>query len=213
MVNPFLKAHEFQRGHNVVAPLLLVEPGQQQRQLHVLKRGQHRDQVECLKNVADVFVAPVCRLRIVKLENILILNQQLPGSRPVNGRDHVQQRSLAGPRRSHQRQKFAGRDVDRDIVQRLHFERLATENLADIASLNNLGSRSDLVFGNCAHSYDCPLILIESPSFKSCGPLLITLSPPTSPSTRKPSLRWLNTRTSRMRALPSKARKTTFLPS
>ena len=58
--------------------------------------------------------------------------------------NHVQQRRLARARRPHQREEFALRDVDRNVVERRHLKRVALENLADVARLHNFGSGRDL---------------------------------------------------------------------
>src|SRR5271154_2685713 len=134
-----------------------------------------------------MFVAPAGNLRVVEPENVLAAHQQFAGSGVIDGRDHVQQRRLAGARWAHERQKLAGCNVNRNVVKRPYFEGLALENLADMPRLNNFSSRGNVGCDNCAHA--CPLILILSPSFKVGGALVITFSPPTSPSTNAPSLR------------------------
>src|SRR2546426_3698302 len=76
----------------MVTALLRIEFGQQQRKFHVLKGGEYRDQVERLENVADVRVAPVGRLFVIKAENVLAKHQQLAFGRAVDGGNHVQAR-------------------------------------------------------------------------------------------------------------------------
>jgi hypothetical protein len=87
----------------VVAALLRSQFGQQQRQFHVFEGGEHRNQVERLKYVADVLIAPAGNLGVAKTKNILPLYQQLAAGRPVDRRDHVQQCGFARPGRPHQR--------------------------------------------------------------------------------------------------------------
>ena len=91
-----------------------------------------------------MLVAPARRLRIAEAENVLAQHQQFARGRPVDGRDHVQQRRLARARRPHQRQEFALRDLDRNVVERLHFKRIALENLADVARLDDFGAGRDI---------------------------------------------------------------------
>src|SRR5690348_652272 len=202
MMHPFFQTDEFERGHDVVLPLLRGELGQEQRQFDVLKGRQHRNEIERLKYIPDVLVAPLRRLRVAELENVLPKHQQLSRSWAVDGRDHVQQRRLAGARRSHERKEFAACYLNRDVVKRLHLKRVAFENLADIVGLYDLGRGSDVIYGSCAHNYDCPLILIFSPSFKPSGAVVITLSPPLSPLTSAPALLCERIFTSRFIALP-----------
>src|SRR5438067_1956655 len=208
MVGAVFQADELQRGHHVITALLRVELGQQERKFDVLERGENRDQVERLENVADVRIAPVGRLFVIEPENVLPQNQQLACSRAIDGRDHVQQRGLPRAGRPHEREKFATGNLDGDIVQRFHLEGIAFEHLADISGLDDPGLSSDISCNSSAH--DCPLILILFPSFKSCGPEVITSSPPFKPCTRRPPLRCEITRTCRIRAFPLKAMKTTF---
>src|SRR5439155_519830 len=106
---------------------------------------------------------------------------------------------------------FATGNLDGDIVQRFHLEGIAFEHLADISRLDDPGLSSDISCSSSAH--DCPLILILFPSFKSCGPEVITSSPPFKPCTRRPPLRCEIIRTWRISAFPLKAMKTTFFPA
>ena len=60
------QADQFQSGFGVLHTLFLVELGQLQRQLDIFERGQNRDQVERLKNEANVVVAPVRNLLVIQ---------------------------------------------------------------------------------------------------------------------------------------------------
>ena len=184
VMDAILKSHELERGHHVIAALLRRHPGQQQRQLDILKRRQHRNQVESLKNIADVSVAPLGGLPIVQAKNVFTHHQQFAGTGAVNGCDHVQQGGLARSGRPHQRQELAAGDVDGDVVERGHFKSVALENLAYRAGLDDLAAHGRLCRWCCCGTHDCPLIRIFCPSFKSAGPAVITFSPPTSESTR-----------------------------
>ena len=133
-------------------------------------------------------VAPVGGLGIAEAKNVLAQHQQLAGGRAVDGGDHIQQRGLARTGRPHQGHEFAAADLDGDVVERLDLESVALEDLADVAGLHHFGLDCGMRNGSCAH--DCPLILILSPSFKFCGAVVITSSPPFRPSTRTPPLRW-----------------------
>src|ERR1022692_1259826 len=155
----------------MVAALLRGQFGQQQRQFHVLKGGEHGNQIKGLKDVADLLIAPAGNLRVAKAENILPLHQQ-----------------------------FALGDVDRHVIERRYLKGIALENLADAPNLYNFGARGKLRWCDCAHA--CPLILILSPSFNVGGAAVITLSPPTRPSTSAPSLRWPTTWISRATDFP-----------
>ncbi len=94
MIDAILKPDEFERGHHVIAALLRRHLRQQQRQLDVLKRREHRDQIEGLKNIPDVSIAPFGGLPIVQAKNIFAHDQQLAGAGTVNGCDHIEQGRL-----------------------------------------------------------------------------------------------------------------------
>src|SRR5271165_3665233 len=136
-------------------------------------------------------VAPARGLAIVEFENVLAHDEQFTRSRAVDGGNHVEQRCLARAGGAHQRQKLAGRDVDRDIVERGHLEGVALEDFADSASLYDFCPCSRLRHRHCVH--DCPLMLIFCPSSRVAGAAVMTFSPPTSPLTRYPPERWLMT--------------------
>src|ERR1700733_8941210 len=88
----------------------------------------------------------------------------------------MQQRGLAGARRTHQRDEFARVDFDARVLQRDHVKLVAHVLLGQIASLDN----------DVAHD---PLTFTRSPSFKSSGGLKIKSSPPIKPcSIRTPAL-------------------------
>jgi hypothetical protein len=55
----------------------LLQVGQLQRQLHILKRGQHRNQIELLKDEAHMFIAPVRDLAVAQLAQIVAQHADL----------------------------------------------------------------------------------------------------------------------------------------
>src|SRR5438132_7879792 len=122
MICSVFESHEFQGSHYMITALLRVELGQQERKFDVLERGEYRDQVERLENVADVRIAPVGRLFVIKAENVLAKHQQLAFGRAVDGGNHVQQCSLPGAGRPHEREKFPTGNLDGHIVKRFSTE-------------------------------------------------------------------------------------------
>src|ERR1700730_3887381 len=187
VANSIFEADQLQSGENMLAALLRAQFSQQQRQFHVLKGGEHGNQIERLKDVTNVLIAPVGNFRVAEAENVLALYQQFPAGGPINRGDHVQRSGFARSRRSHQREKLSLGDVDRNIIERCYLKSITLEDLADAANLYDFCARGYVRLCDCAH--DCPLILILSPSFNVEGAAVITLSPPTSPSTSAPSLR------------------------
>src|SRR5581483_4776992 len=162
-------------------------------------------------------VAPLRRLLIVELEDVLTHDGHLPRRGPVDRRDHVQQTRLPRTRRSHQRHEIAFVDVHRHVVERLHFKSVALENLADVPRryyvlrrrhrlccthlhLPSVGAPFNFLlveWGSSIRNYFSPFNFTRSPSFKSGGPCTITSSPPVRPLTRYPFERVEITCTSR----------------
>src|SRR5581483_6898385 len=212
MIDPLLESDQLQCRHNVVPPLLLIQLGQQQRQFDVLEGRQHRNQIECLENVSDVFVPPACRLRIAKTKDVLAEHPQFSRRWPVDRRNHVQQRCFSRPGRAHQCDKLSPRNLQGDVVQSRNLECVALEYLADAAHLNDFSLRPG-PRSSSSSAHHCPFILILSPSFNVAGPAVITSSPPFNPLTSTPPLRCAVTRTSLCRTLPLNASSTTFFPS
>src|SRR5437879_7194338 len=56
MVNSVSQANQRERSHHMIATLILVQFGQQKRQLDIFEGGENRDQIECLEDVADVAI-------------------------------------------------------------------------------------------------------------------------------------------------------------
>src|SRR6266550_766812 len=203
MVYTVFEPNQFQGRHYMFATLLGIELGEQQREFHVFKSGEHGNQIESLENVSDMLVAPVGRLRVAEAEYVLAQHQQVARRGTVNGGNHIQQGGLARARRAHQGEEFAGSDLDGNIVESFDLKRIALEYLADVVSLDDFGLGGG-TWKSCS-AHDCPLILIFCPSLKSCD-VVITLSPPLRPWTSNPPLRCDFTCTSRISALPLNAR-------
>ena len=108
---------------HVIAPLLLRQTRQQERQLDVLERGEHRDQVVELKDEPDVARAPRRRAPASDRPLISVPPMRIePLRRTIDAREQIQQRRLARSGRSHQAEEVAlgteMRDVDREPESR-----------------------------------------------------------------------------------------------
>ncbi|KAG1393634.1 hypothetical protein G6F59_014324 [Rhizopus arrhizus] len=110
-----------------------VEVGQQQRQLDVLLRGQHRHQVVELEHEADVVAAPGRQLAAAHLVDALAFDADLAAAGVVQAADQVEQGGLARTGGAHQRDEVAARDVQGDAVQHLHFLGATLVGLGDVA--------------------------------------------------------------------------------
>src|SRR5258708_38706326 len=76
--------------------------GQQERQLDVLEGSENGYQVKCLKDVADMLIAPASRLGVTEAKDVLAQHQQFTGGWPGDGGGHVQQCGLACAGRAHE---------------------------------------------------------------------------------------------------------------
>jgi hypothetical protein len=99
--------------------LSLLQAGELQRQLDILQRGQHWNQVELLEDEADVLVAPSAPIcRSLKLVHVVPEDPNVAAGRPVHRRDDVRQGGLARPD-PHQRNKLSLMNFQLHPVQRV----------------------------------------------------------------------------------------------
>src|SRR5262245_27102953 len=139
MPDTIREADKLERGHHVIAAFLLVELREQERQLDILKCGEHGNEVEGLEDVADVPIAPLGDLPIIEAEDILALHQQFAGGWPVNRSNHVEQGCPPGAGRTHQCEKFLLRNLDGDIVQSFDLKAVTHKHFVDVICLNDSG--------------------------------------------------------------------------
>jgi hypothetical protein len=80
------QADEVERGLDVLAPLGLRKFRQKQRQFYILKRSQHRHEIESLKDVADVRVTPNRQLTLRHSSQVRSHNLDVAFSRTIDSR-------------------------------------------------------------------------------------------------------------------------------
>ena len=97
--------------------------GHDQRDGHVFGRSECGQQVELLKDEADVRSAKADQLVGGKRFQIRIEHRHLAGGGPHDARHYRQQRRLAAPTRTNQQRELAGIDVEIDAAQRAHLDR------------------------------------------------------------------------------------------
>ena len=102
------EADDPQRRLDVLAPLGARERRQEQRQLDVAVRGEHRDQVVGLEHEADVARAPRRELAARHRGDLVARHGHGAGRRDVQPAQEVQQRRLARAARAHERDELAG---------------------------------------------------------------------------------------------------------
>ncbi|MNT16934.1 hypothetical protein D3C72_1520610 [compost metagenome] len=127
------QADQGQRDLGIALALRRAEVGQQQRQFHVLLRGQHRHQVVELEHEADVMAAPRRQLAAAHLVDALAFDADLAARGVVQAADQVEQGGLAGTGRAHQRDEVAAGDIQVDAVQHLHLFGATLVGLGDVA--------------------------------------------------------------------------------
>ena len=118
------------RGQRSFPPLLLRKVAQQQRQLDVLNRIQHRNQVVELEDESDVPAAPLGQLAFRQRCEVSSGHNHLARRRAVDAGDQVQQRGLARARRPHQRQELALRHFEAQAVEHRDLLAIAVIDLA-----------------------------------------------------------------------------------
>ncbi len=137
MRQPVAQPHQLQRGGGMLHPLFFLKRCELQRQLHILDRSQHRNQIEALEHEPDMLIAPMRDRTIRKRPQILTQHQNLSVRRPIHRRDQVQQRGLSRSRGSHQRHELALVDFQVRVLQRHHVKFVAHELLGQIPGLNH----------------------------------------------------------------------------
>src|SRR5262249_6301710 len=93
------------------------EVREQQRQLDVALRGEHRQQVVELEDEADVGGPPARELATRQLVDAPVVHHDGASARHVQAADEIQQGSLAGAGWPHQRDEVRARDIEVDAVQ------------------------------------------------------------------------------------------------
>jgi hypothetical protein len=88
-----------------------------ERQHHVLLRGQHREQVEELKDETDAAPAQQREFVVAHVGDLLAADPHLAGRRHVQAGEDVHQGRLAGAGRAHHGGEFTGGHAHRDAAQ------------------------------------------------------------------------------------------------
>src|SRR5690606_5029730 len=174
---------QLQRDRRIALALGPGQVGQQQRQLDVALRAEHRHQVVELEHVADVLAAPVRQAAAAHGVDALAVDGDLAAAGRVQAADQVQQGGLAGARRAHQRDEVALFDLQVQAVQHVDPFRAALVGLGEVADADQCHVPCPLVVGYC------PATVTAAPSASVAGGSSTTASPADSPdSTCRPPL-------------------------
>src|SRR5690349_16309857 len=109
---------------------------QLERKLDVLLGREHRNQIERLKDEADVVVAPAGKGALGHCIGLFVENQQLAAGWFVDSRDQMQQSALARSRRSHQRDELAPADDKIDVIERNYLNLPALKRFRELIGPN-----------------------------------------------------------------------------
>src|SRR5690606_20269110 len=169
-----------QRDRHPLAPLALRELRQQQRQLDVALGRQHREQVVQLEDEPDMARPPLRQRRTA--QTVYRRTRHLDGAvaRRIEPAKQVEQRRLARPRRSHQREEVAAWNVEIDALQ--HVDPFTAPRVV-LAEIPDTDERTDV-------GHYC-ITSTLAPSVSPGGGSSTTRSPgcrPASTSSRSPSV-------------------------
>ncbi len=132
MPQPGLKAHAAQQFPGAGTRLSRTHPRSDGRQHHVFHDVHIRQQLVGLEDKPD-FLGPHARTaRGRQGINRAAVEGDLPGIRPVQHAEDVQQRAFTGPAAAHNRQAFIFNDGKRNPLQDVYRVRARAVGLADI---------------------------------------------------------------------------------
>lgn len=101
----------------------------QGRQLDVFKRGRAREQVELLKDEADLAIANMSQFDLAQLGHVCAIEEIAAFGRAIQAAENIHQCGLARAGSAHDGDEFAAHDFQRDAAESVHL------NLAEIVSL------------------------------------------------------------------------------
>ena len=127
---------DLQRDARALLPLRLRELREQQRQLDVLLGRQHGQQVVELEDEPDVLRAPLRELAAAEGAHRHAVHFDGAAGRRVEAADQIEQRRLAGSRRSHQREEIALRNLQVHALEHVDALAAAGEMFVDVFDAN-----------------------------------------------------------------------------
>src|SRR5918993_4346816 len=201
VLEPIGEAHDLERGQRPLPALLLRELRQQQRQLDVLECREHGNEVVELEDEPDAAAAPLRELPFRERPEVGARHDHLAARRPVDPRNQIEERRLAGTGGPHEGDELSFRHLQAQPIE--HHDVLAVA-LVDL---------SHLLHVDCGHHCP-PLTFTAVPSTSDSGGRTTSVSEPTRPSvTTSSSRRVPLVVTRRMRAVPAPTFNTRCPPS
>ena len=127
MVGSLPKAHQVEHLLDTCPAIVGLRAAKTQRQLHVLRRRQDRDEPERLEDVGHGLASETDVTGLVQGSDLLAVDDDASGRRAVEPADDVEERRLAGPGAAGQGQELAWADTQVDAPQRVEHARAARE--------------------------------------------------------------------------------------
>ena len=134
MIDPSAQAESLKERPRLSAALMFREAMGpiDGRHHHVFERSHPRQEVEVLKNEADLSTPQPGSLRFTKMGDIFVIEPLPAGRRTIEEAQEVDQRRLSGTRDTHQGNHLASRDRERDAPEHGHVDRPASVDFVDI---------------------------------------------------------------------------------
>ena len=107
-----------------------------ERQQQIFLDGQQRDQVEELEHEADVAAAKARARLLVERGEVRAVDEHRPGGGPIDARDHVEQRRLAGAAAADEHDDLAAGNRQRHVAQHDALGVTFAIRLADLTELH-----------------------------------------------------------------------------
>ena len=135
------EAHQAQQFGALVHGVLRAHPGEHHRQRAVFERGHDWDQIERLKDVANLAAPQPCEFIGVEARNVHLVNIDFATAGFVEPADHVEEGRFPRAGRPHDRDILAGANLDADALEGL--QRLLAHGvfLGDIHGLDGIFMR------------------------------------------------------------------------
>ena len=148
MIHPIREADDSEGSLDVLAALGFRELGQQQRQLDVLKRSEHGNQVVHLENESDMARAPLGELAAGHVRDLVAGDGNAAFRGHVQAAEEIEQRSLAGAAGAHEGDELALVHVEIQTLQNMNYFAAAAVGLIEPADLNQTACVSCAVHSN-----------------------------------------------------------------
>ena len=146
--------------------MLTVEQGQ----LDIFQRRSAREQIETLKNEAELPIANVGQLVAVEARNIDAIEQVAAARRAIEAAEHIHQRGFSRAARAHEGDKLAPRNFQRNAAHGVHVHLAGAVGLVHVLQPNDSGVSGHIdsaKIGAAHRPKDCSIVAPRMPSCPS----------------------------------------------